>query len=216
MTCIDKASYGSSPACIPRKRYLYSSFSTKEPYTWWLFCRKRPATEGMLWVFAHLYPKQCGGYLLVSCFVFYPPPPYPPPPPPYLSPPPPRRWSPPWRGSPRGSPRGRVSAPSSPLRGRMRKHAGCLKNMQECVRREERDRERDSVCVCVGVQTQRRSMAKAGLSFPCVPFFLFSVFFLPCLLSLAIYRLGNILPRFFLVMPVVVCSCYSFYYNTRI
>jgi len=32
------------------------SLSAKEPYTYWLFCRKRPATEGLLCTSATLYP----------------------------------------------------------------------------------------------------------------------------------------------------------------
>jgi len=35
--------------------HLDRSFSAKEPYNWWLFCGKWPATEGILWVFATLF-----------------------------------------------------------------------------------------------------------------------------------------------------------------
>jgi len=35
--------------------HLYMSFSAKEPYNWWLFFGKWPATEGILWVFATLF-----------------------------------------------------------------------------------------------------------------------------------------------------------------
>ena len=35
-----------------RMPYLYKSFSTKQPCTLWLFCRKRPATSGIPCIFA--------------------------------------------------------------------------------------------------------------------------------------------------------------------
>jgi hypothetical protein len=38
-----------------RMPYLYMSFSSKEPYYQWLFCRKWSATWSILWVFATLY-----------------------------------------------------------------------------------------------------------------------------------------------------------------
>ena len=44
-----------SVAKTHRMPYLYRSFiSAKEPYNWWLFCEKWPATSGILWVFATL------------------------------------------------------------------------------------------------------------------------------------------------------------------
>jgi len=37
--------------------YLYRSFSAKELYNKWLFGEKRPASQGILWVFATLYQE---------------------------------------------------------------------------------------------------------------------------------------------------------------
>ena len=37
-----------------RMPYLYKLFSAKEPYNWWLFCGKRPATQGILCLYAIL------------------------------------------------------------------------------------------------------------------------------------------------------------------
>jgi len=50
MTYKDKTSYASSPqglyrvAKMRKMSYLYTSFSAKEPYNKWLFCRKWPAS----------------------------------------------------------------------------------------------------------------------------------------------------------------------------
>jgi len=40
-----------------RMPYIYRSFSAKEPWNWWLFCGKWPATSGILWFFATLHPR---------------------------------------------------------------------------------------------------------------------------------------------------------------
>ena len=52
-----------------RMPYLYRSFPEKEAYDYWLFCRKRPATKCMLWVFATLYIEPthvCNNFLQKS------------------------------------------------------------------------------------------------------------------------------------------------------
>ena len=38
-----------------RMPYLYRSLSAKEPYNSWLLCGEKPATKGMLCIFATLY-----------------------------------------------------------------------------------------------------------------------------------------------------------------
>ena len=44
-----------SVAKMHRKLFLYGLFSAKENYNYWLFCGKRPATYGILCIFATLY-----------------------------------------------------------------------------------------------------------------------------------------------------------------
>ena len=63
MTCELKASYDSSPPCtcngviciIPQKSPIISSSYANIG----LFCEKRPATQGILWLFATLYLQRC-------------------------------------------------------------------------------------------------------------------------------------------------------------
>jgi len=47
-------------AKMHRMPYLYRSLPAKEPCTSWLFCGKRPATQGILCIFATMYPKDTG------------------------------------------------------------------------------------------------------------------------------------------------------------
>jgi len=54
-----------SAAKMRRIPYLYRSFPAIEPYNSWLFCGKRPATEGTSCIFATMYVCTYIGLLLV-------------------------------------------------------------------------------------------------------------------------------------------------------
>jgi len=54
---------------IHRMSYLHRSFSSKEPDKW-LFCRKWPATQGILWFFATLYYIKLQ-YIILICMYSY-------------------------------------------------------------------------------------------------------------------------------------------------
>jgi len=47
-----------------RMPYLDRFLSAKEPYNYWLFCKKRPASHGILCIFATLYTTFCFGMIL--------------------------------------------------------------------------------------------------------------------------------------------------------
>jgi len=55
-----------------RMPYLCKSFSVKQPDIQWLFCKKRPATEGIVCVFATLYVDNvltgCSGLQCVTVY----------------------------------------------------------------------------------------------------------------------------------------------------